>query len=61
MVFKIKNFYSFTKPSFILRFKFLHFFSGGGVKLGFWRIRRIKNLFIFNFLKKLLVLEELVL
>ena len=35
MVFKIKNFYSFTKPSFILRFKFLHFFRGGGVKLGF--------------------------
>ena len=51
MVFKIKNFYSFTKSSFILRFKFLQFFSGGGVKLGFWRIRRIKNLFIFNFLK----------
>ena len=30
MVFKIKNFYSFTKSSFILRFKFLQFFSGGG-------------------------------
>ena len=50
MVFKIKNFYSFTKSSFILRFKFLQFFRGG-VKLVFWRIRRIKNLFIFNFLK----------